>query len=210
MLIRATVDTFGDPTNSAEILASSQFDPDSTPANNVPAEDDQASVSLSPQLVDLCSSKGVDEVLPNVGDRIVYTLGLTNVGPSNATGVTVRDSLPDGVSFASATASQGSYNAATGIWTVGAVAVGATPTLQISAIVGSTAGATNTAEIITVDQPDADSTPDNNVPSEDDQASVAFTTQVADLSLSKTVDNPSPRAQRSGSLYVDAGQRRPQ
>ena len=45
------VDTPGDKNNSAEIIASSQVDPDSTPNNNIPSEDDQASALLSPELV---------------------------------------------------------------------------------------------------------------------------------------------------------------
>jgi large repetitive protein len=190
--IRATVDSTGDKINAAEIITSSEFDPDSTPGNGDPTEDDQAAVTLTPQLVDLALTKMVDDPQPNVGDSIAYLLTLTNAGPSTATGVAVMDQLPSGVLFEDAVASQGSYNSQTGIWTVGSVASGATPTLRLNVTVGNTRGETNTAEVSAVDQPDSDSTPANNVNGEDDQASAMFTTQVANLSLQKTVDNATP------------------
>lgn len=49
------------------------------------------------------------------GKEITYTLTLTNNGPSVATGVTVSDKLPAGVTFVSAQG-DGSYNAETGKW----------------------------------------------------------------------------------------------
>ncbi|TWU58492.1 Large cysteine-rich periplasmic protein omcB precursor [Rubripirellula tenax] len=190
--IRATVDAQTDRTNTAEIITSNQFDPDSTPGNGVVGEDDQASVSLTPQLVDLALMKVIDDATPNVGDSIAYTLTLSNAGPSAATGVAVTDRLPDGLTFADFVASQGSYNSASGVWNVGSVATGVTPTLTINATVGNTRGVTNTAEITASDQVDRDSTPGNGVAGEDDQATATFTTQVADLSLTKSVNNPSP------------------
>ena len=109
----------------------------------------------------------------------------------------MTDRLPAGLTFASATQTAGTYNPSTGVWSVGSVAVGATPMLTINAMVGSTVGGTNTAEVTAIDQPDSDSTPGNNNANEDDQASTTFTTQVADLSLNKTVDNAMPNQSQS-------------
>ena len=197
LVIQANVDVVGDQTNTAEIISSSQNDPDSTPGNNDPTEDDQDSATLSPQLVDLALTKVLDNISPNVGDSIAYTLALSNSGPSTATGVQVTDLLPAGVTFVSAIPSIGSYNASSGVWTVGTVAPGSTPTLILNSTVGNTQSVTNTAEITAVDQPDSDSVPGNNVEGEDDQASVTFNTQIADLSLVKTVDNSTPGANDS-------------
>ncbi|QDT07547.1 hypothetical protein K227x_59750 [Rubripirellula lacrimiformis] len=190
--IRAAVAALTDRTNTAEVLTSSQFDPDSTPGNGDDSEDDQASVTLSPQLVDLALSKVLDDPAPNVGDTIAFTLTLSNDGPSDATGVAVTDRLPDGLVFENFIASQGSYNSASGLWNVGNVAKDAAPTLTINATVGQISGATNTAEITAADQVDRDSTPGNNDAGEDDQASVEFVTQVADLSLTKTASTSAP------------------
>ncbi len=190
--LTARVDSAGEKTNVAEIISSSQFDPDSTPAGGAVDEDDRAAVSLTPQLVDLALNQSISDERPNVGDTIEYLLTLTNDGPTGATGVEVTDLLPAGVTFDHAITSQGTYDPDTGIWDVGSIAVAASPTLRIGAVVGNTTGATNTAEVTAADQPDDDSTPNNQTDSEDDQASTTFTTRVADLALSKTVDDSAP------------------
>lgn len=190
--IRATVQGNQAVSNSAEVIASNQFDPDSVPADNDPDQDDYAEVTLTPQLVDLALTKIVDEERPNVGDVIAYSLELSNAGPSTATGVEVTDLLPAGVTFESVQIGQGQYNAQTGIWTVGSVAANGTATLVISARVGEISGATNSAEVTKSDQPDIDSDPDNQDTTEDDWASVDFRTQAADLELQKSVDNATP------------------
>ena len=46
--------------------------------------------------------------------------------PDAAAGVSVNDLLPAGLSFVSASASQGSYVSGSGVWTVGSVASGVT------------------------------------------------------------------------------------
>ena len=56
-----------------------------------------------------------------MGETLTFTVRATNRGPSPATGVTIADALPAGLSFVSAAPSQGSYDTATGIWTVGAL-----------------------------------------------------------------------------------------
>ena len=49
-----------------------------------------------------------------VGGELAYTLKVTNNGPSAATGVTLTDTLPTGVTFSSATPSHGSCSQASG------------------------------------------------------------------------------------------------
>ena len=189
--IAATVTTPGSKTNTAQVSAADQYDIDSTPNNNVPTEDDQASVSLSPAVIDLSLTKTVNNATPNVGDQVTFTITVKNDGPNNATGVTVTDILPAGLSFSTFASAVGTYNSSTGIWTVGNLAAGASATITIAAGVTTTGTKTNTAQVSAADQFDIDSTPNNNVPTEDDQASVSLTPPVADLSLTKTVDVPS-------------------
>ena len=71
----------------------------------------------------------------SAGQTYAYTLALSNTGTATATGVQVRDLIPTGLTYVSSTASQGSYNQTTGIWTVGTVAVGASLTLTITVTV---------------------------------------------------------------------------
>jgi hypothetical protein len=66
--------------------------------------------------------------------------------------VQLTDMLPAGVSFVSATPSQGSYNAASGVWTVGTVNPGVPQTLGITGTVVSSTPQTNTGTISHADQ----------------------------------------------------------
>ena len=102
---------------------------------------------------DLALTKSVSNAAPNVGDTITFTITLTNNGPTaTATGVTVIDLLPAGLTFVSATPSQGSYNSATGVWTAGTITTAAPLTLSIVATVVGPSAMTNTATISASDQ----------------------------------------------------------
>src|ERR1700676_1912485 len=79
-----------------------------------------------------------------VGNHLTYTLVVNNNnGPSNATGVTLTDTLPAGVTFVSATTVPGSCTGtATVVCALGTVAVGGTATVTI--VVAPTAAGTIT------------------------------------------------------------------
>jgi uncharacterized repeat protein (TIGR01451 family) len=175
--IFATLNATGPFTNTARVAGRQQFDPNPT--------NDQATVTLTPGAAeaDLAVTKTVNDPTPNVGDTVTFTVTLTNNGPSTATSVTVQDSLPTGLTFVSATPSQGTYDSGTGVWTVGTV-VNGTPILKIQALVVSPGPQTNTAFITHSDQIDTDST--NNT------GSATVTPQQADLALAKTVSNARP------------------
>ena len=190
--ITVTVSSLGEKINTAEVIASSQYDPDSTPGNNDPTEDDQSSVSLTPQLVDLALTKVVDDPTPNVGGNVTFTLELTNQGPSPATGVVVRDTLPDGVAALEINASHGVYDPTLGLWQVGEVAVGEVPQLMIELPVGGPDPWTNVAEVVQCNQPDIDSIPNNGDVTEDDYAEVTVTPQIADLRTFIDVSDQTP------------------
>lgn len=81
---------------------------------------------------DLAITIIVDDITPEDGDNITYTITVSNNGPGNATGVEVYDLLPAGLIFVSDNPSQGSYNNLTGIWLVGSIASGANATLDIT------------------------------------------------------------------------------
>ena len=146
---------------------------------------------MTPQAADLSLTQTIDNNSPNVGDDIKLTVTLSNAGPDTATSVVVAELLPEGLRFVSATASAGSYDSAQGRWNVGPVPVGDPVTLEVVAKVESPNTQTVTAEVVEVDQADPDSTPNNQKPNEDDQASVSYTPQVVDLKIAK-VDLPDP------------------
>src|SRR4029453_15108556 len=96
---------------------------------------------------DLALIKTVSNSTPNVGDQITFTVTLTNSGPDTATGVQVTDLLPAGLTYVSATPSQGTCNNVTGLWSVGTVAAGTPQTLGLVATVVSPVARTNIATI---------------------------------------------------------------
>ncbi|ANB18193.1 Hypothetical protein I596_2181 [Dokdonella koreensis DS-123] len=177
LTLTVSIDIAGPLTNHAVVSASDQFDPDTS--NNSAA----AAVNAEPS-ADIGILKTVDNAVPNVGSNVTYTLTVTNHGPSDATGVEVTDNLPAGVSFVSAAPSQGSYDSASGVWVVGALANGASVTLAITVQVDQPGPITNTATVTAQDQ--FDPNPTNN------SSGTTINGQSADLGVTKTVDNSAP------------------
>ena len=165
--LRARVDASSPITNVAEVTASSSPDPDSTPGNGVPAEDDRASVTLSPTLLaDLSLTKTVDRPSPSVGSTVVFTLTVSNAGPTEAPSVQVTDLLPGGYAYVSDDGG-GAYAPATGVWSVGTVAAGVPAVLHVTARVLAAGSYANVAEI-TASAASDPHTPGNSAASEDD------------------------------------------
>lgn len=164
-------------TNIAQVSSVDQPDPDSAPGNNNPGEDDQASAIVVPQVADLSLTKSASSTAAQTGTEMFYTITVTNSGPDVATNVFVSDPLPSGLVFRGAEASQGTYTLGNGNWFVGTLAPGRRATLVLYVLVNTDTKITNTAQVSAADQFDPDSTPGNNNPAEDDQASV--TTPIA-------------------------------
>ncbi len=70
------------------------------------------------------------------GSPLVFTIDVINYGPDPAAAVRVVDNLPPAMSFASSSASKGTYSFLTGLWTIGTLTVGETATLAIHTTVG--------------------------------------------------------------------------
>src|SRR5207237_6825440 len=132
----------------------------------------------------LVVSKTLNDATPSVCDTITFTVTVADNGPNSASNVQINDALPAGLSFVSATPSQGTYSNGTGVWTVGAVTTATPQTLQILAQVVSPNAQTNTASVSKADQYDPNSA--NN------SATVTETPQQAELSLAKAVNNAAP------------------
>jgi uncharacterized repeat protein (TIGR01451 family) len=124
---------------------SDTYDPDLS--NNLAAVTAEVTTSA-----DLAVTKTAKTTKVSVGEQDSFTVTVTNHGPSDALGVTIKDT-PTGMSVVSASPSQGSFDTATGVWTVGALASGQTATLTV--VEKSTAiGASNTAAVEHSDTPD--------------------------------------------------------
>jgi len=113
-----------------------------------------------------------------IGKEFNYTVTVTNNGPMVATGVAVTDLL-DASKLQFISASDATYNSATGLWTVGSLIVGASRTLTITAkplvtgAIAATASQTHT---------EADNVPDNNM-----ATATIFVVEAADIAVTNTV-----------------------
>jgi len=144
LALAATVVSPAAQTNTAAITQADQSDPNV--ANN------SASATVTPQQADLAITKTVDNATPGVGSTVTFTVTVSNSGPSTATNVTLADLLPAGLTFVSATPSQGTYVPATGVWTAGTIASAGSASLSLAASVTQAVASTNTATITHADQ----------------------------------------------------------
>ena len=85
-----------------------------------------------------------------LGDQLTYTISITNAGPDPATGVTLTDTLPPGISLISATSTKGTVTNGAGIVTVdlGSMTKGSVATVTIRVVPNAEAFLTNSVVIV--------------------------------------------------------------
>lgn len=182
-------------TNVAQIMAEDQYDPNSTPGNNMIGEDDQAQIATVPNVANLSLIKLASNSKPNVGDTITFSLTLNNSGPINATNVNIEDITPNGYTNISNISNGGIAIGNVLEWINLSIPNGSSLVLTYKVKVKAPLvgiNYVNTAQVIASDQYDPNSTPSNDNPTEDDQSSTTTVPQVANLSLTKTISNPTP------------------
>lgn len=110
-------------------------------------------------MADLEVTKTAQPQEAEVGDEVVFTITVTNLGPDTATGVTVVDTLPGNVTFVDASATTGTCGEDAGTITcaLGDLALGATVTAEVTVAADDTGAATNSA-VANSDLPDPDET----------------------------------------------------
>ncbi|MCB9275704.1 MAG: DUF11 domain-containing protein [Lewinellaceae bacterium] len=185
--------------NVAQVTASDQYDPDSTPDNDDgdQSEDDEDNEEVVPQSADLSLVKTVNDNTPNVGDEVTFTITVSNAGPDAATNVAVEDYVPNGYSNITNISNGGILSGSTITWSGLNIAIGGSVSLTFDATVEAPlAGVSyfNVSQVTHSDQYDPDSTPDNDDgdQSEDDEDNEEVVPQSADLSLVKTVNDNTP------------------
>jgi uncharacterized repeat protein (TIGR01451 family) len=161
---------------SSLIQASSTNTDYNTENNSVVQRFNVASGTIQP--ADLELSLTSSQSTANINDLVTLRLTLTNKGPGAATSIRVKNLLAQGLTFVSSSPQQGSYNPVSGIWDAGNIASNNQAFVNIVARVNSGGILSNTAEVIAVSETDPDSTPGNNNPQEDDQASVTLQVSV--------------------------------
>ena len=132
--LRATVGagTIGSTLTNTARLQPLADQPDRDPANDVAT----APVSIARRTADLALAKSAAVTILAEGDTARFTITVTNQGPFAAAGVMVVDSLPIGLAYLSHSNSRGTFETSSRTWSLGEVAVGATETLVLRALVG--------------------------------------------------------------------------
>jgi uncharacterized delta-60 repeat protein/uncharacterized repeat protein (TIGR01451 family) len=133
---------------------------------------------------DLSLTMSQDRSSVLAGETVEFTIELNNTYSLEATGVKVAVRLPGALTFVSSTASAGTYESSTGVWSLDNLPKRSTATLAIVAsATGRPQTVNNVAEVTAADQSDPDSEPANGSTFEDDFAS-------ATVSITGTNDPP--------------------
>ncbi len=147
---------------------------------------------------DVAITKSVSPAAVLVGQPTTFTVVVTNHGPARVTGLVVQDLLPAGLAFGSATPSLGSYDEATGAWTIGTLQNTESATLTLTATVTVAGAITNRALVVAQDQPDP-------VASNNSAAAVVNGAANADVGVNTAVDQPAPSVGDTVTFTVTVG-----
>lgn len=214
MTLNGTVAQGGPIKMSAQVTAATEPDIDSQPNNygTAAVQDDEKDLSFTGMLADLSIVASAAAGTPaqiTIGSQVSFVVNLTNSGPTRADGVKIRAYPPAGMTFVSATTSIGVYDPSVGVWLLSTtlnesgnkpgftIEANTTQTMTITFTTNQTGNLVFDTEVRSSNTPDPNSTPSNNILTENDesQVSVVVTTSVdttaADLELSQNlIKNP--------------------
>ena len=155
-----------------------------TPDPDLTNNEDNATVDIGHE-ADLAVVKVVSNPTPKFGDVITWTIVVINHGPDRAVDVVVRDVLPNGLVYVSDD-SNGAYDVAGGVWTIGTLQNGESIVLNILSLVNITnASITNVAVV------DSDTHDPNETNNEDNDTITVDS--YADLVIVKIVNPHYPK-----------------
>lgn len=153
--LATTVMPTRDYANTADVSA---LERDLYPDNNT------AEATVTPVFphADLSISKIISNPTPAIFEEVTFTVKVVNLGGDNTSGVLVTNKLPSGYVYVGNSTTKGTYSHATGLWSIGDLAVSEEVTLTISAQTQASGQYRNTA---TVAQDGDDPIPGNNTAS---------------------------------------------
>jgi uncharacterized repeat protein (TIGR01451 family) len=169
----------------------------SIPADSNPAND-SVMVTVAPvNSADIQVTNVVNNATPSVGQSVTFTATAKNLGPGIASGVVVTDQLPSGYGAVGASTNQGPYNAGSGVWSIGTLAVNQTVTLTVSGTVLATGPYDATASRTASTPADSNAT--------NDSVTVTVTPVTgADIQVTNIVNNATPSVGQSVTFTVTA------
>jgi uncharacterized repeat protein (TIGR01451 family) len=122
-------------------------------------------VVAGPPQADLELTKTTGSTVATPGSTVIYTITVTNNGPSPATSVVVTDDLPAGLALVSATPSQGTCNAADPVsCSLGTILNGASATITLTTEVVATSGTISNTASVTSTEGDTDTSSSPAIP----------------------------------------------
>ncbi len=74
------------------------------------------------------------------GETVIFSIKVSNLGSHGATGVQTLDLCPAGTGYQAHSSTIGTYDSSTGIWNIGALANGASATLELSCMIRVASG----------------------------------------------------------------------
>lgn len=118
--------------------------------------------------IDLELDKSASNLQPAIGEVVDFTITIDNYGPGGASGFSIQDVLPPGLTNVTAISNGGTLIGNTIIWQGLALEVGETIQLTYKATVGLAFNYTNLASVSSSNEEDVDSTPGNAVDTDQD------------------------------------------
>ncbi len=186
VVVSGRVSSAGASLSSSEVVSGVALDPD-LGNNTLTRSRDVGTVSVS--AADISLSGSASDTVPGIGDTVTFELTVTNSGPNVASSVLVKLDHSAGLTLQSGSGVQGSFDPATGLWTVGNLNPDISRTFTITAVVDDLTGLFASAEVVGMGESDPDSTPDNGGGTEDDDVSLLSTLPI--LTATSPVDNES-------------------
>ena len=149
------------------------------------AGDDLDETIVVDNIADLVTEKSLisGNPTPLEGESVTFQIVVTNNGAAQATGVSLVDQLPAGITFTGSTVTQGTYNASTGLWNIGTINEGDDAIITLTGTVDASLGGTTITNITTAatgDQVDPTTAGDDL----DESVEVPV---IADLGIAKSI-----------------------
>ncbi|WP_190277555.1 T9SS type A sorting domain-containing protein [Adhaeribacter rhizoryzae] len=140
LTITGVVSQLGAITTTASLGDRTGFQLDEQAGNNIASQ----TITVNPA-ADVAVTSLASNQAPNQNEVVAYTVTVVNNGPNSATDVKVANQIPAGLTITSFEATAGTYDAATGTWTVGTLINAGQQTLTLYAKPTTTGPLTLTA-----------------------------------------------------------------
>ncbi|MDW8403380.1 DUF11 domain-containing protein, partial [Chloroflexus sp.] len=159
-----------------------------TSSSETTTDNNTSSATVLPPLPDLTLTKSVSPAVAQIGDQVVYTLTIGNIGGAPATDITITDNLPPSLRLIGVTTTAGNAGANGNqvAVSVPSLAPGETIVVQVTAQVVAPLVAPNNVNIASVRTSGVEITTDNNTSS----ATIGSPPVVPPSSLPQTAGNP--------------------